>query len=113
MRRDLFYLEEVLLAAQDAIRYAKIFSGDTLVTDRDAQRLLRSDVSEMGESVRRLSAELREMNPHIPWREMVDLRNFVVHEYHRVDYRVLRNSCLRELPDVCEAIVLLLERAPE
>jgi len=44
---------------------------------------------------------------------MVDLRNFVVHEYHRVDYRVLRNSCLKELPVVCEAMELLLERASE
>jgi uncharacterized protein with HEPN domain len=49
MRRDLFYLEEVLLAAQDAIRYAQMFSSNALVTDRDAQRLLRSAVGEMGE----------------------------------------------------------------
>ncbi len=39
----------------------------------------------IGESVRRLSEQINEENPEIPWIQIKDFRNFVVHDYFGVD----------------------------
>jgi uncharacterized protein with HEPN domain len=38
------------------------------------------------------------MHPQLPWREMRDLRNFVVHEYFGVDHRIVWETLQKNLP---------------
>ncbi len=39
----------------------------------------------IGEATKRLSWEIRENHPDIPWRKMAGLRDVLIHEYLRVD----------------------------
>ena len=38
-------------------------------------------LEQIGENVKGISAEFKEMHSHIPWQEMVGLRNRIVHDY--------------------------------
>jgi uncharacterized protein with HEPN domain len=39
----------------------------------------------IGEAARQVPQEVREAQPGLPWREMGDMRNVVIHEYFGVD----------------------------
>ncbi len=39
----------------------------------------------IGEAANRVSVETREMSTNILWREIIDFRNLLIHEYHGVD----------------------------
>jgi uncharacterized protein with HEPN domain len=56
------------------------------------------------------SPEFRARYPAIPWRQMNDLRNVLIHNYDGVDHNLVWGIVDREIPAVLEAVVRLLER---
>ena len=43
------------------------------------------NIERIGEAARRVPQEVRDANPHIPWRDIIDARNRIIHEYDRID----------------------------
>ena len=39
----------------------------------------------LGEATKRLSRELREQNPQLPWRAMAGMRDVLIHAYDQID----------------------------
>ncbi len=39
----------------------------------------------IGEAAGKITSATRDRFPEIPWRLMADFRNFVIHEYHRIE----------------------------
>lgn len=54
----------------------------------------------IGESVIRLSDELKEANSHIPWQQIKRFRNFVVHDYFGVDAEEVWDIIQNHLPEL-------------
>jgi uncharacterized protein with HEPN domain len=46
--------------------------------------------------------------PDIPWEDMRAMRNFVVHEYFGVNDAILWDTVRRDLPDLEEPLIRLL-----
>src|ERR1044071_5480923 len=60
-----------------------------------AERLLEI----IGEAVNKISSEtLTKSPPTIPWRDIVNFRNIVSHEYFRVDYTMIYKLATEEIP---------------
>ena len=58
----------------------------------------------IGEAASKLSAEFATENPGLPLREAKALRNFVVHEYAKVDRRALWVAITRSVPDFARGL---------
>ena len=65
-----------------------------------------------GEAAGKLSMELRERYPDVPWRQIVALRNIVVHEYDRIDLDVVWDVVEREVPRLAERVRTILAGDP-
>lgn len=52
----------------------------------------------VGEAASRLSADTVQRNPSIPWREIVGMRNRLVHAYFEIDLRLVRDTVVDDLP---------------
>jgi uncharacterized protein with HEPN domain len=52
----------------------------------------------IGEAAARLGREFQEAHPQVPWREMVAMRNLLVHEYFSVDLEEVWETVVRDLP---------------
>lgn len=58
----------------------------------------------IGEAARRVSEEYREMHPEIPWRNIIGMRNQLVHKYDDVDLDVVWRVVQREIPELIALI---------
>jgi uncharacterized protein with HEPN domain len=63
----------------------------------------------IGEASSKLSAEVKTRHGEVPWREIVALRNIVIHEYSRVDIAEVWTTIQQDLPLLKEQIEIILE----
>ena len=58
----------------------------------------------IGEASRKIGADFRTAHPEIPWREMNDLRNVLIHNYEGADPALVWGIVDREIPTVLVAV---------
>ena len=63
----------------------------------------------IGEASNRLSLQIIENNPDIPWARIIGLRNLVIHEYFGVDDITIWNVIKINLPNLKAKVLILIE----
>ncbi|MBI3106626.1 MAG: DUF86 domain-containing protein [Candidatus Rokubacteria bacterium] len=63
----------------------------------------------IGEAARRLSDDLRQQHPEIPWAQLISLRNRLIHGYDTVDLDRLWELLTVDLPALATALDRILE----
>jgi uncharacterized protein with HEPN domain len=58
----------------------------------------------LGEASRKIGPVFRADHPEIPWREMNDLRNVLIHNYEGTDAAMVWGIVEREIPPVLAAV---------
>ena len=71
------------------------FLGDTGIQDKVIRRL-----SVIGEAASQLSEKIREENPEVKWKEIIGMRNFLIHEYFGVTLSEVWLTVKRDLPEL-------------
>jgi uncharacterized protein with HEPN domain len=62
----------------------------------------------IGEATKGISQQFRQQHPEIPWREMVGMRDVIVHEYDQLDFDVVWDVVQDRLPELQGLIEVLL-----
>ncbi len=57
---------------------------------------------QIAENCNRLTDKFKENNASIPWVSIRGLRNRIVHEYGEVDYGIIIDTVLEDIPNVFE-----------
>jgi uncharacterized protein with HEPN domain len=83
-RRDRDYLEHILHAAE-AIRRSAAGGRERFLADDDAFDAALRRLHTIAEATQRLSSELKDRHPEIPWTQIAGFRNRIVHAYMDVD----------------------------
>ena len=63
----------------------------------------------IGEAARSMSIETREKHSEINWRDIIDFRNLLVHEYFRVDLKIVWQIIEQEIPTLKQRIDTILQ----
>lgn len=63
----------------------------------------------VGEAAAQIPAVIRSAYPAVPWREMIGMRNVVIHSYFGVDETVIWRTVQEDLPPLKQSIQLMLE----
>lgn len=95
-----FRVEDILHAIDRIERVTGSIDLHVFQDSENDQDILIRRFQIIGEAARKIPAHVKEKYPNVPWQKMIGLRNFVVHEYHKVDYRLLWNTAVQELPKV-------------
>lgn len=107
-RDDQVTLRHILEHAREAIEMANSRSRADLDSDRMLELSLARLVEIVGEAATRTSAEIREAHAGIPWREIVAMRNRLIHGYDSIDKDILWEVVTNDLPPLAAGIEQIL-----
>ena len=98
MERDNAYLLDIFESARLSVSYVvgktkEEFLVDTLLQDAVLRRL-----AVIGEAARRTSAATQARLPDLPWKQMIGMRNIVIHQYESVDWGIVWDTLQTDLP---------------
>lgn len=83
--RDRNRLEHILQAIETLQKYAGNLSREELESDVLRYYGIVKNIEIIGEAANMLTVSFREHHPEVPWRDIAGMRNFLVHEYFRID----------------------------
>ena len=79
----------------------------------DKEELVRTwvvyHIQVIGEAAQRLSPELRDAHPEVPWAQIAAMRNILVHAYFRIDLEEVWSVVSRDLPVLQPQIKAILD----
>lgn len=99
MEKDsLIYIDDILESMDIIDKYIKgvsieLFKNDIGVQDKVIRRLMI-----IGEASTRLTKEFKNQFPDIPWRQIIGLRNIIIHEYSSVSLKQIWQIITKDLP---------------
>jgi uncharacterized protein with HEPN domain len=94
--------------AQEAVSLLDDRTVEDLVADRVLQLALTRLVEVIGEAASKVSADMRQSNPTIPWREAIATRNMLSHGYDIVRADILHQTICHDLPELIQRLIELL-----
>ena len=103
-RSYLDYLRDILQAADDILAFVEGMDFPTFYADRRTNLAVVRALEIIGEAARHVPASMRRRHPQVPWQDMVDMRNKLIHEYFGVDMEVLWRTVQEDLPPLADAI---------
>ena len=72
--------------------------------DKKTMQAVLYNFAVIGEAARRVPEEITSKYQTIPWREMGDMRNIVIHEYFGIDTKILWETIQNELPPLANRL---------
>ena len=105
---DWLRLRHMLDAAHLASGFVDTNDRRTVEANPLLQRGLAGTIQDIGEAASNVTREFRLDHPDIPWRDITDMRNFLVHVYFETDLELLWKTILEDLPPLIaqlEAII--------
>ena len=101
MLRDDAVLYDIIESARLACSYVHDSSREAFlydVQDVQLQDAVIRRIEVIGEAVRSLSEETKSLFPDLPWQDMADMRNFLIHQYGDVDPSIVWDTVELDLP---------------
>jgi uncharacterized protein with HEPN domain len=101
--RLLDILEAIERIEVQAARGLSTFAGEEL-----AQTAVIRWIEVIGEAARGLTEELRQAHPEVPWRQMVAMRNVLIHGYFDIDVDLVWSVAENDLPKLAAQVRAIL-----
>jgi uncharacterized protein with HEPN domain len=81
-------------------KYCAVVGIETLMADEVLRRACVKSLEIIGEASKNISDDLKKAHPEIPWRQMIGMRNKLVHHYFGVDWEIVNDALKNELPEI-------------
>jgi len=103
VKDDRLYLGHIREAAERVLAYGQ--DGENRFrTDLRTQDAIIRNLQVMGEAVKKVSAETREANPQIPWKDIAGMRDRVVHDYFGISLDIVWDVVVNHVPPLIEKL---------
>jgi len=110
-RPDAIRLRHMLDAAREALEFVRGKTENSIGEDRMLVLSLVKEIEIIGEAAGKVSDPTRRQLSQIPWQDVVDMRNRLIHAYFDIDVGVVWDTVSKDLRPLVAAIESVL--APE
>jgi uncharacterized protein with HEPN domain len=98
MKSDKLYLTHINEAIETIEEYLSEVSYSRFKSSKMIIDAVVRELEIIGEASNNLSDDFREKYADVFWRQMKDMRNFLIHEYFGVNTKIVWDTCKNDLP---------------
>lgn len=111
------YLEHIAIAIQRAVEYVeRLGSVDAFRKNQIGQDAVIRNIEIIGEAARQIQQQAPDFvtaHPELPWADMRNMRNRMIHAYFDVDINVVWGTVKTDLPQLKRQVDALLQQPRE
>ena len=104
-KSDAVYIGHILDAIEKIEEYTKNIDKESFIASNLHIDGVARELSIIGEAASRLSEAFRAAHQEIPFRNIVGMRNIIIHDYAGVDAYFLWDTSKNDLPDLKNALL--------
>jgi uncharacterized protein with HEPN domain len=98
MWRDDAYLLDILIAVRRVMKFVEDTTAEGFERNELMQHAVMRQLEIIGEASRCISQETKDRHPEAAWKQMVGMRNRLVHEYFRIDVGKVWDAVTNDVP---------------
>ena len=108
-RNDPKRLQDILMAIDTIFQYVESRGMEEFLADKRSYHAVIYNIMIIGEAANMLTFEFRDSHSDLKWRQITNMRNFLIHGYHNVEEDLVWEAISVDLPLIREKIVKYLE----
>lgn len=112
MSGDEAWLKDMVAAAREALERARDLDYEAFKANRGEQLAIMHLIVIIGEAASQVTPVTRERLPAVPWRQVVGMRNRLVHHYFKARLDLVWEVIADHLRPLLDAVEPYLEQRP-
>ena len=104
MKSDIVYFEHILECINKIQTYSSKLTYEDFIKNEMVLDAIIRNLEIIGEAANKISNKSKEMNPQIPWKQIIGMRNRLIHDYFGVDSGAVWQTLKDDLPELKENI---------
>ena len=108
MRHETLYLTDILEATEHIAEFIAGTGPEAFQKSELVRSAVVHKLSVIGEAAARLTEEVRNRNPEVPWAQIIAFRNILVHAYFGIDWEVVWEAATHRCPVLREQVARIL-----
>ena len=106
--KNIAYIWDMLSACKEIQDFMENSDWEDFIGDRKLVLAIERSLEIIGEAASRISESFRKAQYDIPWSKIRGMRNILAHEYGHVDYEIVYETAVTEMPDLLVKLEKLL-----
>ena len=106
---DVVRLRHMLDAAKESTSFVRNKTRSSLETDRQLVLSLVKSIEIVGEAAAHVSEKCLRDFPQIPWRDIIGMRNRLIHGYYDIDLDIVWKTVIEDLPPLIAELEKIIE----
>lgn len=104
-RSDIDLINDIKNSIKSIEEYlTELENKEKFLSDIRMQKLMIHEIMIIGEAATKISIETKNNYPNINWREISDMRNFLIHEYFEISNNIIWETANKDIPKLKESI---------
>ena len=103
------FVEDMLETARDILNATENLSFQDFKDDMYKYRTVERLFEILGEAANRIPKEIQQNYPEVPWKNIIGMRNIIIHSYEKVDLSTLWGAVKKDVHLLIKPLEKMLE----
>jgi uncharacterized protein with HEPN domain len=107
------FLQDVLEAIANVAEFVGRMTRNEFEADKKTVHAVVRNLEVIGEAIKSVPPEVRDLNPQVPWQRIAGLRDILIHHYFEIDLDIVWDIVQNKLPGLKAEIDAILSDTGE
>ena len=107
-KEPIFFLQDIQNSVSKIFKYTNDINYNDFISNDMIKDAVERNFEIIGEAVKNLSEDFRNKYPNIPFKQVAEMRDKLIHDYFGVDYEIVWKTIKDKLPQFNDDIKTLI-----